>query len=83
MDLSAAATDQTTEMDCADESPNEAANLQTPEKDQLIPSGKQYDMLSAADKIPMPIEIEIETEIVYNMYRMRRLLSLGPPNCAI
>jgi hypothetical protein len=38
------------------------------------------------------IEIEIEIEIVYNMYRMRRfftksrmrrLLSLGPPNYAI
>jgi hypothetical protein len=27
--------------------------------------------------------IEIEIEIVYNMYRMRRLLSLGPPNNAI
>jgi hypothetical protein len=38
------------------------------------------------------LEIEIEIEIVYNMYRMRgfftksrmrRLLSLGPPNYAI
>jgi hypothetical protein len=28
----------------------------------------------------LPIEIEIE--IVYNMYRMNRLLSLGPPNNA-
>jgi predicted TIM-barrel fold metal-dependent hydrolase len=28
-------------------------------------------------------EIEIEIETVYNMYRVRRLLSLGPPNYAI
>jgi hypothetical protein len=29
------------------------------------------------------IKIEIETEIVYNMYRVSRMLSLGPPNNAI
>jgi hypothetical protein len=33
------------------------------------------------EKIATPIEIEIE--IVYNMFRMRWLLSLGPPNNAI
>jgi hypothetical protein len=31
----------------------------------------------------LTIEIEIKIEIVYNTYRMRRLLSLGPPNNAI
>jgi hypothetical protein len=42
--------------------------------------------------LPHALHIEIEIEIVYNMYRMRRfytksrirrLLSLGPPNYAI
>jgi hypothetical protein len=32
---------------------------------------------------PSVPEIEIEVEIAYNMYRMNRLLPLGPPNNAI
>jgi hypothetical protein len=31
----------------------------------------------------IPIQIEIGIELFYNMYRMNRLLSLGPPNNAI
>jgi hypothetical protein len=51
----------------------------------------KHRMLTAEENIRL-IEIEIEIEIVYNMYRMRRfftksrmrrLLSLGPPNYAI
>jgi hypothetical protein len=40
-------------------------------------------VISVRTLLALAAYIEVEIEVVYNMYRMRRLLSLGHPNYAI
>jgi hypothetical protein len=61
----------------------EAARFGCRDPEDKPPPGGLVRRAFSENFFEIVLQIEIEVEIVYNMYRVRRLLSQGPPSYAI